>query len=554
MRIYKPTYRGRDGQTHDAEKFYAELRTADGRVLRLPGFVSERQTTKLGDNVQKLIDCVANHELPTGDLALWIESLPNRTAKILSRWGLLSVHRLAAGKGLAEHLADWKADLLAKGRTANHANLVHARVARLLKACKVTFVSEIQPGTAQAAIAALRVGRPHPTVSTDEPDKRQGPTKGLSLQTCNHITTACKAFTHWLCRDGRLQADPLMHLTKYNVRTDRRHDRRALSDVEITALIQAAERGPTVLGITGPARAMLYRVAVGTGFRKAELASLTPQSFNLNNEPPTITVRAGFSKHRREDTQPIRRDLADTLRVYLQDKAVLKPLFNLTQRTYRLIRTDLANARAAFINDAGDNATERSEREKSGFCRYVDDAGRYADFHALRHTFITRLVKSNASVKVCQELARHSDPKLTFAVYSHVGMADTSRALDNLPSMESQQATLKSGTDNRLVNAVAKVEEIDEKRWARCWARKDTISKNSVESGRVNAGYVQDEKNPHETSETCGFIGENGESGIRTRGTGCNPYTGLANRRLQPLGHLSRECKHYRPEGQKSMI
>jgi hypothetical protein len=31
----------------------------------------------------------------------------------------------------------------------------------------------------------------------------------------------------------------------------------------------------------------------------------------------------------------------------------------------------------------------------------------------------------------------------------------------------------------------------------------------------------------------------NGERGIRTPGTGVNPYNGLANRRLQPLGHLS---------------
>jgi hypothetical protein len=30
-----------------------------------------------------------------------------------------------------------------------------------------------------------------------------------------------------------------------------------------------------------------------------------------------------------------------------------------------------------------------------------------------------------------------------------------------------------------------------------------------------------------------------GENGIRTHGTGLSPYTGLANRRLQPLGHLS---------------
>lgn len=34
----------------------------------------------------------------------------------------------------------------------------------------------------------------------------------------------------------------------------------------------------------------------------------------------------------------------------------------------------------------------------------------------------------------------------------------------------------------------------------------------------------------------------NGEGGIRTPGTGICPYDGLANRYLQPLGHLS-ECK-----------
>ncbi len=35
------------------------------------------------------------------------------------------------------------------------------------------------------------------------------------------------------------------------------------------------------------------------------------------------------------------------------------------------------------------------------------------------------------------------------------------------------------------------------------------------------------------------FKGDGGERGIRTPGTGLGPYNGLANRRLQPLGHLS---------------
>ncbi len=38
---------------------------------------------------------------------------------------------------------------------------------------------------------------------------------------------------------------------------------------------------------------------------------------------------------------------------------------------------------------------------------------------------------------------------------------------------------------------------------------------------------------------------ESGEGGIRTPDTGLNPYNGLANRRLQPLGHLSGEVPSY---------
>jgi hypothetical protein len=35
------------------------------------------------------------------------------------------------------------------------------------------------------------------------------------------------------------------------------------------------------------------------------------------------------------------------------------------------------------------------------------------------------------------------------------------------------------------------------------------------------------------------FKRNGGERGIRTPGRGVSPYNGLANRRLQPLGHLS---------------
>ena len=66
---------------------------------------------------------------------------------------------------------------------------------------------------------------------------------------------------------------------------------------------------------------------------------------------------------------------------------------------------------------------------------YKDEAGKYADFHALRHTFISRVVESGASVRVAQELARHSTPTLTIGRYSHTRIHDLSKALDSLPAI-----------------------------------------------------------------------------------------------------------------------
>ncbi len=64
-----------------------------------------------------------------------------------------------------------------------------------------------------------------------------------------------------------------------------------------------------------------------------------------------------------------------------------------------------------------------------------DRAGEVADFHSLRHTYISRLVAGNASVKVCQELARHSTPTLTTGRYAHARLHDLTGALDSLPGV-----------------------------------------------------------------------------------------------------------------------
>jgi len=115
------------------------------------------------------------------------------------------------------------------------------------------------------------------------------------------------------------------------------------------------------------------------------------------------------------------------------------------------MRVDLLAARQKWLDEAR-SPEERKKREKSGFLAYRDLSGRVADFHALRHTYVSRLVCSGANVKVAQELARHSTPLLTLGRYAHVEILDQTKALDALPDIEQtqphQEAVKATGTDD----------------------------------------------------------------------------------------------------------
>jgi integrase len=201
------------------------------------------------------------------------------------------------------------------------------------------------------------------------------------------------------------------------------------------------ERNPKAnFCLSGPVRAMSYQVALGTGFRVKELRTLTPASFDLDSDPPAVTVGAAYSKRRRQDLQPIRPDLAELLRPWLAGFPRDAQLFKLPHNTAKMFRRDLAAARAAWIAEARTDS-EREERERSDFLQYENAAGEFADVHAQRHTYISGIVAGGASVKTCQELARHSTPVLTIGRYSHARLHDLTGALDSLPDLQPQEPT-----------------------------------------------------------------------------------------------------------------
>ena len=65
---------------------------------------------------------------------------------------------------------------------------------------------------------------------------------------------------------------------------------------------------------------------------------------------------------------------------------------------------------------------------------YKTDEGQ-ADFHALRHTYLSRLGRSGASPKAMQRLARHTTVELTLGKYTHANLYDLASAVDGLPPL-----------------------------------------------------------------------------------------------------------------------
>ncbi|MDR1613569.1 MAG: tyrosine-type recombinase/integrase [Planctomycetota bacterium] len=75
------------------------------------------------------------------------------------------------------------------------------------------------------------------------------------------------------------------------------------------------------------------------------------------------------------------------------------------------------------------------KRDAKGELIITDEYGLVYDFHGLRHTFATLLNQARVPLSTAQKLMRHSDPKLTANIYTHVLVEGKAEALAKLPAI-----------------------------------------------------------------------------------------------------------------------
>ena len=328
---------------------------------------------------------------------------------------------------LIEHVKVYRQALLDKGDTKDHAERTHSRAQAIFQACGFVFIQDVQASRVQRYIAERRKS-------------------GLGVKTCNHYLTAAKTFFNWMVGDRRIGENPLAHLKGQNAKKDIRRQRRALALEEIDALLTATLAGAKHHNLTGKERYMLYILALSTGFRAGELHSLLWRSLDLSESEPSVTILAGYAKNGQEATLPLRKDIAGQFRQWLAEGG-----FSLDNKVF------------PGFNKYKGAVMMREDLEAAGIA-YKDEAGHYVDFHSLRHTFISIVGRSGATVKEAQRLARHSTSALTLDVYTHIGLNDERRAVENLPELHSPNANsravaLKTGTDDMPVEHAEKGQE-----------------------------------------------------------------------------------------------
>lgn len=207
----------------------------------------------------------------------------------LLKLGLIDAADHARGTPLVKLLDEFKSNLSSRDNTAEHVDLVCWRANAVIEGCGFVFFSDISGEKVERYLA----------------DRRTAKEGSIGRQTSNFYLAAMKQFCGWMVRTGRASSNPLAGAERVNVAEDIRRERRELQEHELRKLLETTQAGPVRYGMTGEQRYRLYRLALATGLRASELASLTARSFDLSAELPTVTVDAKASKRRSRDTLPI---------------------------------------------------------------------------------------------------------------------------------------------------------------------------------------------------------------------------------------------------------
>lgn len=284
-------------------------------------------------------------------------------------------------KPVADHVEDYLAACRFEGMGLAFERIKRSQLRRLVEHAGARRLAHLTPDGLSAYLQTLKE-------------------QGRSNRTINQHRATAVAFANWCVKERRLELHALDRVPRLNEEVGRKRVRRAATEDELRRFLDAAP----------PERRFRYAAALHTGLRRGELKAIERRDIDL--DAGTLTVRAEVSKSGRSHVLPLHQEL-------------LKELAN---RIAGLRPNDRVFIPVPTIR------TFKRDLERAGI-PFRDENGRQLDFHALRATFATRLLRQGVPSAVARQLTRHASVRTLEKHYDRIGLADAVEAMRKLPGV-----------------------------------------------------------------------------------------------------------------------
>lgn len=209
---------------------------------------------------------------------------------------------------------------------------------------------------------------------------------------------------------------PLSHLEKKKVR-------RSLTTEEVLSLF---EHSPEYLK-------PVWRMFMSTGIRKSELVEMQWPWIDFDRK--CVTIPAINSKSRKEREIPLADELVETLERLKAESVDRQPVKGNTPKMTAQQRKNFSRDHV-FVSNVSTPLRNNLLTRFYAICKRAGIEGAEpwgsVDIHSLRGSYITLAVEGGANPKAVQEIAGHSDIRLTMGIYAKATDRGKRQAVDAL--------------------------------------------------------------------------------------------------------------------------
>lgn len=173
---------------------------------------------------------------------------------------------------------------------------------------------------------------------------------------------------------------------------------------------------------------LLFNLAINTGMRLGEIIGLKWEYINFEQNTISIAETITRSKVYKNDGS------------YTKEIVTKKPKTKKSTRTIPIpsflvvpLKSEKLKSTSQYVFTTKNNTPFSAEHVRRKHIKICQKANvKEISFHALRHTYATRLIELGENIKTVQELLGHADISTTMNIYTHISDETKKIASDKL--------------------------------------------------------------------------------------------------------------------------